>query len=349
MGIKERYNHIIQRIIPYLYVILIIPLLVIIVQIYLDNNSDDSGISPFNGSSTFEYSVGFYVCGESFSRETIDNDVSDTLGITSPIMKIYYLVDYDGSGNTEFFTGQNYSRNYLNISEFMPYNSSELNLGSRDTLRNFAMFINDIKATYHVLIIWGHGKGEEGICFDGTSRLNSSDISYSLDGLDFDLLIFDACEMNSYGFLSGLSGSCDLILGSEKDIPDRGLDYSGGFTTFIRTSDHSPLNLAKEISENTISFYSRNPSIYSIQLSIIDMKEFHSFYDRYGIIRVNNTDSALQPFESGKRIDLGQYLETNDEKARFHDYMKCILDNRYLESNKGVKVRDTTGISIALT
>ncbi len=260
------------------------------------------------------------------------------------ILNSTILVDYEGFGNTEFFTGENYSRKYLNTSEMLPFQSTELNLGLQSTLKGFAQYISSINAKYYTLIIWGHGKGDQGVCFDGNSKLTGKDINEALNKLDFDLLILDACEMICHQFLTKIGDVVPNIMGSEKDIPDRGFDYSGGFTSFSRLKERNPINLAKQISKSTISFYTRNPSTYSVQISIINLNKYMTTSDEINESVSQISNCTLETFESGNMVDLGNYLETNNEPV-FHLYQECIIDNVHLQSNTGVDVTKTTGIS----
>lgn len=51
--------------------------------------------------------------GEGFENHIADEDISDTLGISTERNRFKYLVDFDGFGNTEFFTSLNHTKNIL--------------------------------------------------------------------------------------------------------------------------------------------------------------------------------------------------------------------------------------------
>ncbi|MBN1390102.1 MAG: hypothetical protein JXA22_05610 [Candidatus Thermoplasmatota archaeon] len=321
-----------------LIVILSVPLFYYIL-FYPDKRNNDT-------ENRLDMVIGFYISGEDFLQQLIDEDISDTLGLSSDRIEFYYLVDYSGFGNTEFFHARNYTKIPLNISQILPYDSSELDMGSDEVFAGFVDYISDIEAKDHCLIIWGHGRGYEGVCFDGSSMLTGKEIGSSLTGKGIDLLIFDACEMICAEFLYELRDPVRYILGSEKDIPDRGLDYSGGFTRFFGSNSRDIKNLAIDIMDETFSYYSRNPSRFSLQLSLIDMSDFMAFSRDFTSSFL--TENSIYPdrFESGKRFDLGLLLEMNNETCLLRTLEDSIEYLMILPSTSGVPVKGLYGISV---
>lgn len=293
-----------------------------------------------------EMVVGFYMSGNGFDDQLINDDISDTLGLSSDNMEYYYLVDYDGFGNTHFFTGRNYSRISLNVSLFMPYDSTELDMGSTEVLNGFADHISRIEAQKHCLVLWGHGRGYEGVCFDEGSGLKGSEIRTALEGKGIDLLILDACEMICAEFLYELDTCVDYVMGSEKDIPDRGLDYFGGFTSFIENGSNNEHLLAEKVMVETVSYYTRDPSRFSIQLSLIDLERFREFSTQFRKRNLSIGPDHPCYFESGKRFDLGLYLEDAGEEELFESLKRSILYQVTLPSSTGIDISNVYGISI---
>ncbi|MCK5773962.1 MAG: hypothetical protein KAH57_09275 [Thermoplasmata archaeon] len=236
---------------PILIIILALPLIYFIISDEQEKSHDHD--------KQLNLLVGFYICGEGFDSVLIDEDISDTLGLNSDSIQFVYLVDYDGFGNTEFFKPDNYSRFYLNISLFMPYDSTELDLGSEEVFSGYLEYLRSYEAERFCLIMSGHGKGDEGLCFDGGSSLSPKEINNSLSAYPPDLLIFDACEMNSHEVLSELVCYDMLIVGTEKDLPDRGLDYSGGFIEYLMDEEGNIMNIVKSIMDSTKEYYQTNP------------------------------------------------------------------------------------------
>lgn len=313
---------------------------------YLLYKLTTSEISDENPDEKYEWVVGFYVCGEGFDDGIVDEDISDTIGLSSDRISFQYLVDYDGFGNTQFFSSSNYTRKQQNISFFMPYDSTELDMGSKEVLNGFTTYLTNISAEQYCLVIWGHGKGYEGVCFDGDSKLTTSEINSSLIGKGIDILVFDACEMVCAEVLYDLLGTCDLVVGTEKDLPDRGLDYSGGFTRFLRDEEHSPVPLGKNIIGATRDYYATNPSTYSLQLSMVDMDRYQDFI-RMFISQNEYIYTSLPPtFESGSRFDLGLFLVDNGYSDLCSELNRSVKQNLILPSSEGVDVQGVMGISI---
>jgi len=290
--------------------------------------------------------VGFYICGESFSKDLVDDDISDTIGLSRPDLDIFYLVDYDGQDNTEFFKGKNYSRDQIGIDSIMPYDSTELNMGTELVLSGFVKIIISQLATYHCLVIWGHGKGAEGICFDRSSKLDGNAIERSAKNRCLDLIIFDACEMMSIEFLVSISESSRYVMGSEKDIPDRGLDYFRGFTKYTHSKDKTMLSLAHAIMDETRNFYSREPSRFSLQLSVVSMSDLDKLSAELLSGRSIRCSTLPPTFESEKRTDLGLLLALNGHGSILPFFNNTVKYQVLLRSSSRLDVQDLTGLSI---
>lgn len=322
--------------------ILGIPLILILATNYLDENN----IHETEQNTQREFVVGFYMAGESFDSNLINEDISDTIGLESEKFQFYYLVDYDGMGNTEFFVANNYTRNHINLSKILPYDSDELNMGSSDVFSAYVNYIYSIKAKYHCLVIWGHGMGYDGICFDGNMKLTSTDIHDALIDKDFDLVIFDACEMASIGFLHEIDDVTNYVIGTEKDLPDRGLDYAGSFSSFIMGGKYDPLTLSRCILDETKSYYQRNPSKYSLQISLIDMKEVENLCEKMLDYESYDFSSLPPSYESGIRFDLGLYFEMNKMNDLKERLDKSIIYQVTLPSGSGIPIEGISGISM---
>ncbi len=324
---------------PVLILILALPLIYFITSDEKDKSHDHD--------KQLDLLVGFYICGEGFDAGLIDEDISDTLGLSSDSIQFVYLVDYDGFGNTQFFRPDNYSRSYLNISLFMPYDSTELDMGSKDVLSGYLEYLRSYQAERFCLIMSGHGKGDEGLCFDGGSSLSPGEINNSLSAYPPDLLIFDACEMNSHEVLSELVDLKMLIVGTEKDLPDRGLDYSGGFSDYIYQKKNGMIDLAESIMDSTKEFYQTNPSRFSLQISLISTESYKNIEDIDLKIDPNVT-SGLKCFESGVRVDLGSLLSEQGllyDRSLLND---AILYQVLLPSDQGLNIEGVSGVSIRI-
>ncbi len=79
------YRNSISYILKHYYILLIIPLLIIsaYIAVFTNINSEEHEFE-------YEHIIGYYICGESFSSEIINNDISDTLGLSNENIKFYY-------------------------------------------------------------------------------------------------------------------------------------------------------------------------------------------------------------------------------------------------------------------
>ncbi|UCG37171.1 MAG: hypothetical protein JSV64_02545, partial [Candidatus Bathyarchaeota archaeon] len=105
---------------------------------------------------------------------------------------------------------------------------SEVNMGHPDTLKNFVNWtINNYPANYYCLVLYGHGTGSMGICFDvtdGTDGLSLPELRDALSELPaiMDLILFDACSMSLAEVAYQIKDYANILIGAE------GLGYSPG-------------------------------------------------------------------------------------------------------------------------
>lgn len=126
----------------------------------------------------------------------------------------------------------------------LPYISSPLleNLGPIDsgdpqTLQSFINWgFQQFPSQRKMLVIWGHGdswfKADEGkwICPDEGSQslisVSEGELKDALSGIPhLDILLFDACSMQSLEVLAEVGQAADFVVGSEELVPAAGFPY----------------------------------------------------------------------------------------------------------------------------
>lgn len=318
------------------------PFLYILSSLYLsapDESAEDTD---------FDLVMGFYISGDRFSDSIINDDISDTIGLSNEDLEIVYLVDYDGFSDTEFFRGKNYTRDYINITEILPYDSNELNMGSQEVFSGFVDYLFSIPANDYVLVLWGHGKGYDGVCIDDGSSLSPGMIHEGLTDHDLDLLIFDACDMMNAETLFELGDSAQYVMGTQKDLPDRGLNYFEGIINYLQSYGTGVISLSESIADATIGYYRRNPSRFSVQLSAIDTLNFLGFSQYVIEHEISDLHCIPDPFESGNTVDLFQLLLLNNVTGFEISLQDTILYNKHLGSSQGLSLENANGISIGI-
>lgn len=115
-------------------------------------------------------------------------------------------------------------------------NLGDLDSGSYLTLKSFVDWgFRRYKSDKKALIMWSHGDGwtkqsaDRGIAPDNTSRnfisMSEHQMQMALADNPVDILIYDACNMQTVENLHELAGSADYIIGSEATIPTTGFPY----------------------------------------------------------------------------------------------------------------------------
>jgi len=99
----------------------------------------------------------------------------------------------------------------------------EVNMGHPDTLRDFVNWtINKYPANYYFLVLWDHGTGCMGVCFDSstplpTDFLSLPEISQALSGLPtiMDAVLIDACSMSMIEIAYQIKDYANVLIGPE--------------------------------------------------------------------------------------------------------------------------------------
>ena len=102
-------------------------------------------------------------------------------------------------------------------------NLSEVNMGDPDTLKDFVNWtIHYYPANYYLLVLWDHGAGCMGLCFDSTTPppidfLSLPELSQALSGLPaiMDIVLIDACSMSMTEIAYQIKDHANVLVGPE--------------------------------------------------------------------------------------------------------------------------------------
>lgn len=153
------------------------------------------------------------------------------------------IVQMDGDQNSDLPNTYRYRIKYHpedGIQSTIISDLGETNSGSYLTLKSFVEWGFDrYKSDKDALVIWSHGNGwvknlnGKGIAPDNDSEsfisMSEHEMQSALENTPLDLLIYDACNMQSIENLTELKGVADYIIGSEATVPSTGLPYSQVF------------------------------------------------------------------------------------------------------------------------
>jgi hypothetical protein len=197
-----------------------------------------------------------YMCGDNdldwWGRENINN--MELAGSTDNV-KILAMLDRDDSDGCGWLPGhpppQRYlEHRYLIIHDTNPdviaspsmWNRTEVNMGDPNTLVDFVNWsIQLYPAQRYALVLWDHGGGFEGICWDDmpysngpmtSDCLNMSELKWALNkiktdnGLTINVLGFDACLMGQIEVAYQVRGLAKIYVGSEEVESVEGWPYN---------------------------------------------------------------------------------------------------------------------------
>ena len=155
----------------------------------------------------------------------------------------------------------------------------EVNMGDPNTLLAFTRWaIQTYPAQKYALILSGHGKGWQGLCWDQTSgddNLNMNELKTALaetaafEGKPLDLIGFDACLMDMTEVAYEIHDSASVMVASEHAEPSAGWPYSAILNNLTANPSMSAAQLA-----NTIVYYyyeSYSPTGYT--MAAIDLTQ----------------------------------------------------------------------------
>ncbi|MFX0095298.1 MAG: clostripain-related cysteine peptidase, partial [Candidatus Hodarchaeota archaeon] len=138
--------------------------------------------------------------------------------------------------------------------------AAEPNMGAGETLRTFVEYgVSNYSAENYALILWDHGLGFYGICWDENSnddRLTIGEVRQALNGYHFDLLITVACLMGMVEVAYEWREIADYIIFSEEVISISGFPFKEIFTYLSNDPFQSPESFAQWIVTDFIASYS---------------------------------------------------------------------------------------------
>lgn len=224
----------------------------VMIYVCADNNLEYYGLEDLNemeqaGGTTADVNIIAMVDRCEYDYETPDysNDWSETR---------YYTIVGD-SDTTTFSSPMNQSL-------------GEVNMGDPQSLRNFINWgLTNYPADKTALILWDHGGGLSGVCWDednGDDHLTINELETALTGYYFDFLGFDACLMGQIEVLYELKDYCEIFTASMLIVPLDGWDYYESLSALIASPSMSASDFAQNVCQDYVDYY----SFYDIDVTL---------------------------------------------------------------------------------
>ena len=161
----------------------------------------------------------------------------DTAPTPSNPTKILYV------RNESFETKKNYAAN--------------INTATPSTLTDFISWtVQNYPAQRYALVLWNHGAGFRGLCWDNTARdyMTMRELSYALANSQthFDMIGFDACMMGMSEVAYQIRSQGDFMVGSEESGTGSGWPYD----TVLGELVASPNMSGADLSQTVVTKYS---------------------------------------------------------------------------------------------
>ena len=148
----------------------------------------------------------------------------------------------------------------------------DLNMGDGETLKDFIVTAAAYApAENYMLILWDHGGGWYGVCWDESSvreedgrvdRLTVDELGNAIReaeeeaGIRFSIIGFDACLMSMIEVAYEVRDLADYMISSVTGIPMAGWPYDLSFDELIADSSLDALELSDAIIDGYIEYYS---------------------------------------------------------------------------------------------
>ncbi len=156
---------------------------------------------------------------------------------------------------TRRYLMQSLGANNIFKNRFVEDLGDSVDMGSADTLQDFVQWgKSNYPADRYALVVWDHGNGwhrsrdgGRGVSYDGETghAIMSWDLDDALGAEHFDIMAFDASNMQMLEVADEVSANSDYIVGSESDVPGIGLTYTSILGAFRDSPDSSTLSLVQ--------------------------------------------------------------------------------------------------------
>ena len=248
------------------------------------------------GANTTEsWTVLVYIAGDNNLSEAAIQNINDMEAAALPA-NLTLVVQSDLPADSAYPGGQRRlirADNSPQITSPLIQNLGPINSGDQRTLYDFATWgFKRYPSDRRALIIWGHGNNwfKDGsgkwICPDDGAQsqlsVSNGQLKGALTGLpQIDILILDACSMQSVEVLTELKNVADYIIGSEDEVPYTGFPYQHMMAFFDGIL--TPENVCSQIVDAYLESYdthgSQNPQDYPLPVtcSAVRMQPFEAF------------------------------------------------------------------------
>ncbi|MFX1517501.1 MAG: clostripain-related cysteine peptidase [Promethearchaeota archaeon] len=346
-------------------------------------------IPKFKSCALSEWTIMVYMAGDNNLEGFAIKDLNEMESVDLP-SNINIIVQMDRTPKYDTSNGDwTETRRYKVIhdsdidliSSTLLENLGELNMGDPTTLTDFVLYgIDNYEANNYAIILWDHGGGLAGACWDDTSSsdyLNLEEIESSLrtirsdKDLKINVLGFDACLMATFEVAYQYQEYADILIASEDVEPGDGWPYDLILENLAKKPSMSPEELATTITSRYGQFYEAKAN-YATTLSAISLGKFGGFATEFkeivsdtlypavydDVITTNFTDTFLveisinrsEKYESPGVVDFYDLVANFNESKLINDSCWNNLDRGFsqliISNYHGYQHPNSSGLTI---
>lgn len=361
----------------FIVILIILPIFPLITTINTQNNTTKKSVSLNNGTAEWTFMV-YLDADNNLDSFGVDDLNEMELPPISSSVNIIVLFDGKNNGDTKVYKvvhDTNSNQESIVSTELNHYdfsNPQEVDMGAESTLEEFiSETIEAYTAEKYALVLWDHGAGFPGICYDDTSsgsHLEASEISNVLSdpSVNIDLLCFDACLMGMIEYANEFKNYVDYIVFSEEVIPGDGYPYDLILAELISNPTQSVESFAKTIVDK---YYESYRNKYFITLSYIETADLDDISTaindlsdslKFETLTTSGIDKIRQAYETCDHFHYYSYIDLydfadkiyylyqgiNNTIANYADMVISQIDNSNIYTYSGRYRTSANGLSI---
>lgn len=305
-------------------------------------------LTPAAQAEEITTTVLMYMCGTDLQSACVE-DMYEMASVELPeeitvVVQAGGAYEWDDSDLTaEAINRFTISYGTFNDLEVLPWQG----MGQKETLADFLSWgVEAYPADRYILVLWDHGGGATGVCFDETDDYDSLTIHEVNDALyeyqqqnpDFhlDIVGFDACLMATYEMAAHMAGYADYMVASEELEPGIGWNYYGWLGQLADDPGMDSADIAVSIADQFMSAcLEDNPNDYLSQ-SVINLEAIPAFREQLETYAAYLTDALSNgqlPTISRSRQRMYSFGKFSDASSDQVDFMAFLDATRQFAPN----------------
>ena len=233
-----------------------------------------------------------YVCGadlESASK-LATADIKEVLAVSGQPSNVNIVIETGGASSwasTYSITASKLQRHHVSNRQLVTDSSlTYASMGSSSTLQSFLEYgLTNYPADKTGLIMWNHGGGISGVCFDekkSNDALTTSEVASAVkgalkntgkEGQKLEWIGYDACLMNVLDIAAVNSDYFNYMIASQETEAGEGWDYDKWLPTLYKNTDVDTPTLLNSI----CTTFKSSTSDSALTLSALDLSKMSEF------------------------------------------------------------------------